>query len=175
LKKFMEIIKKKWLRDSVLTILLIAIIVAIFIALNMWMENLNLSPIDFTQEKLYTLSDESKEQLKNIEEPVTIYFFGYNENDPTINLAKQYSNINENFKTEAVKASERPDLANLYGISSDTEIWVVFVLSLFIPVYRFFSVNTGSAPLFSCHRTDGRLQTGHPTVPLFLSALRDET
>lgn len=62
--KFIEIIKKKWLVNGSKTLLLVAIIVAIFIGINYGMQKLELSPIDLSQEKLYTLTDESKEKVK---------------------------------------------------------------------------------------------------------------
>lgn len=75
MNKFIEIIKKKWLRDTALTILLIAIVICLYFALNFWIQSLNINPFDFTKEKLYTLSDESKEQVKDIDEEIHIYFF----------------------------------------------------------------------------------------------------
>ena len=59
--KFIEIIKKKWLVNTSKTFLLMAIIVAVFIGVNVLMQKWNPTPIDFSQEKLYTLTDESKE------------------------------------------------------------------------------------------------------------------
>ena len=70
--KLIEIIKKKWLIKGTMTCLLVAIIIAIFIAINLGMQKLELTPIDFTQEKLYTLTEESKEKVKNIEKDVII-------------------------------------------------------------------------------------------------------
>ena len=65
--KFLQIIKKKWLINGTTTLALVLIIILVFIALNMWMQSLELTPIDLSQEKLYTLTDESKEKVKNIE------------------------------------------------------------------------------------------------------------
>ena len=45
------------------------------------MQSLDLTPLDFTQEQLYTLTDESKEKVKNIDKDVNIYFIGYTENN----------------------------------------------------------------------------------------------
>ena len=61
--KFIEIIKKKWLINGTKTAILVVALVAIFMALNLGMQKLNLTPLDFTQEKLYTLTDESKEKI----------------------------------------------------------------------------------------------------------------
>ncbi len=119
--KFIEIIKKRWLIDGTKTIILIAAIVAVFIAINLVMQSLELTPIDLSQEKLFTLTDESKEKVKDIEKDVKIYFIEYSEDDTTIDLAKQYKKVNERITTEVVKANDRPDLVQKYGIESGTE------------------------------------------------------
>ena len=119
--KFIEIIKKKWLIDGTKTTILILIIVAAFIGINLGMQKLELTPIDFSQEKLYTLTDESKERVKNIDKDVNIYFVGYSDDDSTVDLAKQYKKANEKIIAEAVDATSRPDLAEKYGIESGSE------------------------------------------------------
>ena len=91
--KFIETIKKKWLIDGTKTFLLVLIIIAIFIAITMIMHNLELTPLDFSQEKLYTLTDESKEKVKNIDKDVNIYFIGSTDEDANLTLAKQYKNV----------------------------------------------------------------------------------
>ena len=65
--KFIQTIKKKWLIDGSKTFLLVIIIIAIFIAINLGMQELELTPLDFSQEQLYTLTDESKEKVKDID------------------------------------------------------------------------------------------------------------
>ena len=119
--KFIEIIKKKWLVDGSKTFLLVAIIIAIFIGVNILMQKLELTPIDFSQEKLYTLTDESKEKVKNIEKDVKIYFVGYSDDDSNLDLAKQYKKENERITAEAVDTNNRPDLVEKYGIESGTQ------------------------------------------------------
>ena len=57
--KFINIIKKKWLVDSFMTVLLILIIIAIYICINIIVHKQNWSPIDFSQEKLFSLSEDS--------------------------------------------------------------------------------------------------------------------
>ena len=116
--KFVQKIKKKWLIDGTKTLILILLIVAVFIAINIGMQNLDLTPIDLTQEKLYTLTDESKEKVKSIDKDVNIYFVGYSEDDSNLSLAKQYKNVNEKIVAEAVTVDNRPDLAGKYGIES---------------------------------------------------------
>lgn len=119
--RFIEIIKKKWLVDGTRTLLLVLTIIVAFLGISVFMQNLELTPIDFTQEKLYTLTDESKEKVKNIDKDVNIYFIGYTDEDSNLDLAKQYKKVNEKIVAEAVDISTRPDLANKYGIESGTE------------------------------------------------------
>lgn len=119
--KFLEIIKKKWLVNSTKTFILVAIIIAVFIAINILMQNLELTPIDFTQEKLFTLTEESKERVKNIDKDVYIYFVGYTDDDQSVDLAKQYKKTNERIIAEAVNANDRPDLVQKYGIENGVQ------------------------------------------------------
>ena len=119
--KFIEVIKKKWIRDSSKTILLVAIILAFFIGVSVLMQKLELTPIDLTEEKLFTLTDESKEQVKNIDKDIKIYFIGYSDDDSTLDLARQYTKVNEKIKIEAVTSTDRPDLVEKYGIETNSE------------------------------------------------------
>lgn len=119
--KFIETIKKKWLINGSKTILLVVIILAFFIGVTVLMQKLDLTPIDLTEDKLFTLTDESKEQVKNIDKDINIYFIGYSEDDSTLDLARQYTKVNEKIKVEAVTATDRPDLVEKYGIETDSE------------------------------------------------------
>ena len=117
--KFIQAIKKKWLINGTKTTILVLIIIAIFIAINLGMQSLELTPLDFTQEQLYTLTDESKEKVKDIDKDVNIYFIGYTSDNSTVDLAKQYEKANEKIKVEAIEdVNERPDLTQKYGIES---------------------------------------------------------
>lgn len=119
--KFIQTIKKKWLVDGSKTFLLVVIIIAIFIGINMGMQTLELTPLDFSQDQLYTLTEESKERVKDIDKDVHIYFIGYTDEDTNLSLAKQYKNANEKIVAEAIDINNRPDLANKYGIESGTQ------------------------------------------------------
>ena len=119
--KFIETIKKRWLINGTKTVLLVAIILAFFIGITILMQNLNLTPIDLTEDKLFTLTEESKEQVKNIDKDINIYFVGYSEDNSILDLARQYTKSNEKIKIEAVTATDRPDLVEKYGIETDSE------------------------------------------------------
>ncbi len=118
--KLVQKIKKKWLINGTKTLILVLLIIAVFIAINVWIQSLDLTPIDLTEEKLYTLTDESKEKVKDIDKDVNIYFVENSNDDSNLSLAKQYKNVNERITAEAVNAGNRPDLAEKYGIETDS-------------------------------------------------------
>ena len=72
MKKFLEIIKNKWLIKGTTTLLLVLIVIGVYVALNFLVEKVNVDDLDFTENKLYTLSDESKTKLKELDDNVTI-------------------------------------------------------------------------------------------------------
>jgi len=118
--KFIEMIKKRWLVDGTKTILLVAIIIGIFIAINSFMQKVNLTPIDVSQDKINTLTQESKDKVKNIDKDLNIYFIGFSEDDENFNLTKQYNKANEKIKVELVDINNRLDLVQKYGIENDS-------------------------------------------------------
>ena len=118
--KFIDTIKKKWLIDGSKTFILVLLIIATFIGINYGMQKLELTPIDLTAEKLYTLTEESKQKVKDIAEDVKIYLVGFVVDDPKVDLAKQYKKVNEKIVAEAVDVNERVDIAQKYDIDSNT-------------------------------------------------------
>lgn len=116
MRNIIEKIKKSVLIKRTTTIIFMLVIVALFIALTLWVNSLNLEPIDFTSEKLYTLTQTSKERVKNIQKEVNMYFIGYSEGDPIIDLAKQYKVANNKINVEIINSTTRPDLVEKYKI-----------------------------------------------------------
>jgi len=125
LKKFIDIIKKKWLIDTTKTIIMVTILLILFILLNLGIQNLNLSFIDVTKNKLFSLSESSKDNIKSVTEEIKIYFFGIEENSSIIDLAKQYSNENNKISIEVINISERPDMTNKYGLTENNSALIV--------------------------------------------------
>ena len=119
--KFIQIIKKKWLVEGTTTLALVAIIISAFICINVFMHNLELIPVDLSQEQLFTLSEGSKDKVKNINKDVNIYFIEYTDENPSVGLSKQYHAVNDKIKTEIVTAETRPDLVQKYGIQTGTQ------------------------------------------------------
>lgn len=146
MKKLIEKIKKSWLIKRTTTIIFMLAIVALFIILTLWINKLNLDPIDFTTEKLYTLTDTSKEQVKDIQNDVNIYFIGYSEESSIIDLAKQYHNVNEKIKIEVANSTDRPDLVEKYGIDTNSNGVIVECgsKSKILSSYDFYTYDPGS-------------------------------
>ena len=117
ISKVTQTIKRKWLIDGTKTTILVLLILAIFFGISFAMQKLDLTPIDLSADKLYTLTDISKD--------VNLYFVGYSEDDTTLDLAKQYTKANEKIKVETVTADDRPDLAQKYGFQSGDQAIIV--------------------------------------------------
>lgn len=124
--KFIQIIKNKWLRDYTLTLLLIAIIIVVYVLLNTWIDSLNITDIDMTSEKLYTLSQESKDKIKNVSNETKLLFFGLTDYNTTKDLAKQYNKVNDKIIYEEITdVTSRPDLVSEYGLENNSNAIVV--------------------------------------------------
>ena len=123
--KFVQTLKKRWLINGTKTTILVLIIIALFIGISILMQNLDLTPLDLSQDKLYTLTDESKEKVKDVDKDVSIYFVGITDDDSILDLAKQYTKVNDKINVEAINLDERPDIAQKYEIQSGDMVIIV--------------------------------------------------
>ena len=96
--KFLNTIKKRWLVSSTNTILLIAIIIAIVILVNSIVQSWELTPIDCTSNKQYTITEESKNRVADIDTQVNVFMVGYSEEDAKYTLIKQFNKNNKNLQ-----------------------------------------------------------------------------
>lgn len=126
MKKFIEIIKKKWLRDTTKTILLVAILFAAYIGINVLVENVEIKDIDVTEDRLFTLSEQSINQARNVTEDIKIYLIGVEENTSLVDLVKQYTNENEKITYEVIPdVQDRADLKSKYNITDETQVIIM--------------------------------------------------
>ena len=123
--KFLNTIKKRWLISSTNTILLITILIAIVVFVNSIVQSLELTPIDCTSNKQYTITEESKNRIADIDKQVNIYMIGYKEEDTQYTLAKQYNKENKKINVETIDLTERTDIADKYGLQSGEATIVV--------------------------------------------------
>ncbi len=110
--KLLNIIKKRWLVSSANTILLIAIFVAVIILINSIVQSLELTPIDCTSNKQYTLTEESKNRIADIDKQVNIYMVGYKDEEAKYTLLDQFSKVNKNINVETIDLTQRTDIAD---------------------------------------------------------------
>ena len=118
-------IRKKWLSNTTQTILLVAVLIAVFIAINMYVQSLDLETIDVTKNKIYTLSDASKDVIKNVNKDVVIYLYGIEEGSTLSDFVKQYSRVNDHIKWEIL--TEESNLAKVqeHDLSSGYSIIIL--------------------------------------------------
>lgn len=126
MKKIIETLKKKWLRNTSKTIMLVLILFVAFIGINMLVKKLDLQDIDVTQNKLYTISEASINQIKDIDEEIKIYLIGFNENTSLGDLVKQYTKQNDKITYEIIAdIQDRVDLKSKYSITDETQVIIV--------------------------------------------------
>ena len=117
-EKTKDLIKKgKWLRSALLTIALILVIIALYVGLNIFVRSLDLSDIDITQDKLYSLSQESIDKIKNVNTDTRIILYGMSDYPEVEQYAKLYASQNSHISYEVLTdATQRSDLQNEYGL-----------------------------------------------------------
>lgn len=117
--------RKKWLTSTTQTLILVAILVAIFLAINLYCQSIDLPEIDVTENKIYTLSNSSKDAVKKINKDVKIYAYGYDESASLISLIKQYIKENNHISYEIL--TEESNLAKVqeYELSQGYQIVIL--------------------------------------------------
>lgn len=126
-EKTKEFIKKgKWLRSALLTLILIIVIITLYVGLNLFVRKLDLADIDVTQDKLYSLSQESKDKIKNITQDTKIIIYEMSNYPEVEQFAKLYSNENSHISYEVLTdPSTRTDLQTEYGIGTTTTSLII--------------------------------------------------
>ena len=126
LKTFIK--KGKWLGNTLFTLILIALIVVIYIAINLWLTNQNIADIDLTKEKLYSLSQETIDKLENINKKTNIVLYGMENYTKVSDIVNLYTKQNSNISYEVLSdAGTRPDLTAEYGIGSSSVSSLIIV------------------------------------------------
>lgn len=91
----------------------------------MLVEKINIENLDFTEKKLYSLSDETKTKLKDLDQDVTIQLINAKDYSYLIDYAKKYTILNDRIKVEEISdLSSRVDLKTKYNIN-DTDMLIV--------------------------------------------------
>ena len=125
-KKLFEIIKNKWLIKGTTTLLLVAIIIACYVLINFGVSKLNIEDIDCTEKKLYSLSDETKNKMAELEKEITIQLINMSSSSYVIEYANKYPAVSKKINVEEISdLSSRVDLQTKYNISESDSLIVV--------------------------------------------------
>lgn len=125
-KKFTNIIKGKILTNWFATILLAIILIDGYIIVNILLEKVVLPEFDFTESKIYTLSEETQGKLKNLNKEVTITFINFEKNDSLLEVAERYILLNKNIKVETITdLASRRDLMEKYSLDTESQLIIV--------------------------------------------------
>lgn len=126
MKKLWETITNKWLLKGTTTIILVALIIGAYIGVNWIAEEVKVEDIDFTPEKLYSLSDETRKRIQALDKEITIQLINMSDYSYVTEYADKYENASEKINVEEVdNLTERVDLQTKYNIDSTGNLIVV--------------------------------------------------
>lgn len=115
-----EMIKKALTRTSY-TIIMLIIIIAAYIGINLLVEKANITDVDLTTDKVYSLSDASKQIAKSIEQEVNIILINMSDIQSVVDFSNRYSKENDYIKVQEITdITKYPELAAKYSLTSDS-------------------------------------------------------
>ena len=118
--------KGKWLGNTLFTIILIVLIIAIYISINIWLTDQNIPDIDLTKEQLYSLSQESIDKIASVNKKTNIILYGMENYSKVADMANLYTKQNNNITYEVLSdTSTRPDLVTEYGLGSSVTSLII--------------------------------------------------
>ncbi len=117
--------RKTWIANKTITILLVLILFAAYICINLWAQSTDLPEIDVTENKIYTLSDASKQAIEKVQDDVTIYAYGFEEDGNLIKLLKQYQDANNKIKYEILTNENNYAMIQEYDLKDGYYILII--------------------------------------------------
>ena len=118
-------VRSRWLSNTAQTIAIVVILLAAFIGINLYVQSLELEPIDVTKNKIYTLSDASKDVIKNVNKDVKIYLYGIEEDSTLADFIKQYTKVNNHITSEILTEKSNLEKVQKYELTSGYEIIII--------------------------------------------------
>ena len=117
-KKFKDTINKKYLKNGSYSSIMIVVFIAIIIVINMIVGNLpsKYTQLDISSEKLYTIVDETKAMLKDLDKDVTIYQIAQSgsEDETISNLLQRYADESDHITVEQKNPVVNPKFVSEY-------------------------------------------------------------
>ena len=138
--------RKKLIANRIYTLILIALITSIIIVINIWADSKNLAQIDVTKNHLYSLTQTSKDQLKNLNKEVKIYVYGYTKEEDLVQFLQQYNAFQKNISYEIISESTNYELVTKYELGSTNAIVVACgdKDTIIYPEYEFSASDSAS-------------------------------
>lgn len=117
-KKLIGTISKKHIKNGSYTMVMSVIFIAVVIVINMIVSTIpsKYSEIDISSQKLYSIGDETKKMLKDLEKDVTIYQIAQSgsEDENISNLLKKYEDESKHIKVEQKDLVVNPKFVSQY-------------------------------------------------------------
>ena len=130
-KKLTIRISIKWIRRGSYSLVVTAIMAAIVIAVNLVAGEIpsQYTEIDMSAQKLYTISEDTKELLGNLDEDVYLYFIAQEEQtDGTVEkLLERYEDASKHIKVENIDPVLHPNFTSQYTSNEVSENSVLVV------------------------------------------------
>lgn len=126
MKKFFEMIKNKWLLKGTTTVIIVAFIIACYLGINWLAEQVRVEDLDFTENKQYSLSDETRKRLDALETDITIQLINMDDYPYVVEYADKYEKASKKITVEQIDdLTSRVDLQTKYNLDSTGNLIVV--------------------------------------------------
>ena len=123
MKKFLNSFKTRSFRvggySVFATLILVGIVVLVNVAVNALPKRY--TEIDTSGLKLFTLSDESKDLVRKLDEDITIYWLTTKPDDSIGNLLDRYEGLGSHIKVVQIDPEENPTFINKYDLTYYTD------------------------------------------------------
>ena len=117
---FLKLLKNKVFKETAWTIALIVFMLMVFVIVNKALDVANIEPVDVTTEQIYSLTDESKKLISEVDLNVNIVLLNYDNDDRATIVAKKYKKINDKIDATCINYWQDPNGLAEYGITDDT-------------------------------------------------------
>ena len=126
IKNLFKLITNKWLLKGTTTAILVFLVIAAYVGLNWGVKQIKIADWDFTTKKMYSLSDETKERLKGLENEITIQVLNFKRYTYLLEYLDKYDIASDKITLEKIEdLSTRLDLQEKYGITTEDNLIVV--------------------------------------------------
>ena len=110
--------RKRLISNRMNTFILVLFLIVLFIGVNMFANSKDLAQIDVTENKLYSLTQASKDQLAHLDKDINIYIYGFTEDNVYVNLVKQYAAYSDKIHYEIVTEETNYEVVTKYELSN---------------------------------------------------------